>query len=59
MQGVRTVKNVELIEVTVEELGGALPVGGTEICFRDVHYVIIEATPPKVRSSRWKARQTG
>jgi hypothetical protein len=43
-------------EVTQEELGSSAPAAGTEIVFRGVRYRVVNATPPKVRSSRCDLR---
>jgi hypothetical protein len=50
------VKNVELIEVTLEEVGGAEPVTGSEVIYRNVRYCIIEVRPPKEGSRKWRPR---
>ena len=49
-------KNVELIQVALEDVGGAEPTIGSEIVFRNVRYRIIEARPPKEGSRRWRPR---
>jgi hypothetical protein len=53
------VKNVDLIEVSQEELGNSAPAAGTEIVLRGVRYRVVNATPPRVRSSRWKSKRPG
>jgi len=50
-------KKVELIEVTLEELGGEQPTAGIEVTIRGVRYRIMDAKPPKTRSSKWKRRK--
>jgi hypothetical protein len=50
------VKNVELIEVTLEDVGGAEPVIGSEVIYRNVRYHIIEVRPPKEGSRKWRPR---
>ena len=50
-------KNVDLIEVTLEDLGGVPPTAGTEIVLWNVRYRIIEARPPKDRTQKWRSRQ--
>lgn len=52
-------RNVDLIEVTQEELASVTPAAGTEIVVRGVRYRVLNATPPKVRSSRWKGKRPG
>ncbi len=51
-------KNVELIEVTLEELGGEQPTAGIEVTMRDIRYRVMELKPPKTRSSKWRRRKT-
>jgi hypothetical protein len=50
------VKNVDLVEVTQEELGNSAPAVGTELVIRGVRYRVLNASPPKVRSSRWRGK---
>lgn len=52
-------KNVDLIEVTQEELGSVTPAAGTEIVLRGIRYRVVNVTPPKIRSSRWKGTRSG
>jgi hypothetical protein len=52
-------KNVDLIEATVEELGGQQPLAGSEIVIRGIRYLIVEAKSPKAVSSRWKRKPVG
>ena len=50
-------KKVELIEVTLEELGGEQPTAGIEVPIRGVRYRIMEVKPPKTRSTKWRRRK--
>jgi hypothetical protein len=45
-------KNVDLIGVTLDELGGEFPVAGTEVCLRGLRYRVVNVKPPKPRSPR-------
>ena len=49
-------KNIDLIAVTVEELGNTHPEIGTEIVIRGIRYRIQDVKPPKVRSGRWSRK---
>ncbi len=49
-------KNIELIELTLEELGGEQPTAGSEIEMHGICYRILEVKPPKTRSSKWRRR---
>ena len=51
-------KNVELLEVTHDELGGQEPVAGDEVAIRGVRYRVMQVTPPKTKSSKWRRRET-
>jgi hypothetical protein len=50
------VKNVELLEVTLDELGGEKPAAGSEVTIRGIRYRVMEAQPPKTKSSKWRRR---
>jgi hypothetical protein len=50
-------KNVDLIEVTLEDLQGVSPSPSTEIVFQNVRYRILEVRPPKEKSRRWRPGQ--
>jgi len=50
-------KKVELIEVSLEELGGEQPTAGIEVTICGVRYRIMEVKPPKTRSSKWRRRK--
>lgn len=52
-----TLKKVELIEATLDELGGEQPVAGIEVTIRGVRYRIMDAKPPKTRSTKWRRRK--
>jgi hypothetical protein len=52
-------KNVDLIEVTLDELAGQQPIAGTEIVLRGVRYHIVNARPPRVVSGRWRRKAVG
>jgi hypothetical protein len=49
-------KNVDLIGVTLDDLGGELPAVGTEVCLRGLRYRVVNVKPPKPRSPRWWGR---
>ena len=49
-------KSIELIEVTVEELGGERPTAGSEVEIHGIRCRILEVKPPKTRSSKWRRR---
>ena len=49
-------KSIELIEVTVEELGGERPTAGSEVEIRGIRCRILEVKPPKTRSSKWRRK---
>jgi hypothetical protein len=46
-----TMARVELIAVSLEELGGATPTPGAEIALGGVRYRVLSVTPPKGRPS--------
>ena len=50
-------KNVERIELTLDDLGGKEPIAGNDLVLGGIHYRIMHVKPPKVRSSKWKRRQ--
>jgi hypothetical protein len=50
-------KNLDLIEVTLDDLLGTPPAAGTEIAFQNVRYRILEARPPKEHPRRWRLGQ--
>ena len=50
-------KNVDLIEVALEDLRGVPPSPGTEIAFQNVRHRILEARPPKESPRRWRPGQ--
>jgi hypothetical protein len=48
-------KNLELLELTAEELGGQEP--GTELRVRGVRYHVVEVTPPVVEPpAKWRKK---
>ena len=49
-------KNVELLEVTLDELGGSEPATGDEVTIRGVRYRVMQTQPPKTKSSKWRQR---
>jgi hypothetical protein len=51
------VENVDLIEVTLEDLGGVAPAAGTEIVIQNVRFRVIKARPPRESSCRRRPRQ--
>jgi hypothetical protein len=51
-----SMKNVDLIEATLIELGGTEPAAGSEIVIHGVRYRVLEAKPPKVDFSRWRRK---
>jgi len=52
-----TVKNVELLEVTLDEAGGREPTAGQELTIGGVRYRVMEVQPPKsTSSSKWRRR---
>ena len=55
----RSVKNIELIELTLEQLGGEPPTAGAEVRIDSRHFRILEVKPPKTRSSKWRRRAKG
>ena len=50
-------ENVELLELTLDQLGGEEPTVGNEFEFRGNHYRIMNVKLRQTRSSKWK-RQT-
>jgi len=50
-------KKLELIEVTLDELGGEQPAAGIEVTVRDIRYRVMDVKPPKTRSSKWRRRK--
>ena len=50
-------ENVELLELTLDQLGGEEPVVGNELEFRGNHYRIMHVELKQTRSKKWK-RQT-
>ena len=52
-------KNLELLELTSEELCGQEPEVGTELTIRGKPYHVVEATPPVVKPpSKWRRKPT-
>lgn len=51
-------KNVELREVTLDELGGEERATGSEVTIRGIRYRIMQVQPPKTKSSKWRRRET-
>lgn len=48
-------KNVQLLEATLDELGGVEPEPGSEVIYRDQRYRVVEVTPPVVKPpSKWR-----
>jgi hypothetical protein len=50
-------KNVELLEVTLDELGGEEPAAESEVTIRGVRYRVMQVQPPKTKSSKWRRRE--
>ncbi len=50
------VKNVKLLEATLDELGGEEPAAGSEVTIRGIRYRIMEAHLPKTKSLKWRRR---
>ena len=53
------VKNIELIELTLEELGGEPPTASSEVEIHGIRCRIMEVKPPKTRSSKWRRKAEG
>jgi hypothetical protein len=53
---VLVVKNVDLIGVTLDELGGEPPAVGTETCLQSTRDRVVNMKPPKEHSSCWRGR---
>ena len=51
------VTKIKLLEVTLEELGGEQPAAETEVTIRGVRYRVMQVTPPKTKSSKWRRRE--
>lgn len=49
-------KNVELLEVTLDELGGGEPTTGSEVTIRGIRYRVMQVQPPKTKPSKWRRR---
>ncbi len=49
-------KNIELIELTLEELGSDSPTAGSEVEIGGTRFRIVEVKPPKARSSKWRRK---
>ena len=49
-------KNVELLEVTLNELGGEEPAAESEVTVRGVRYRVMQVQPPKTKPSKWRRR---
>ncbi len=49
-------KNIELIELTLEELGGERPTAGSDVEIHGIRCRILEVKPPKTRSSKWRRK---
>lgn len=50
-------KNVQLLEVTLDELGGEEPAAESEVTVRGVRYRVMQVTPPKTKTSKWRRRE--
>ena len=50
-------KNVELLELTLDELGGEEPVAESEVTIRSIRYRVMQVQPPKTKSSKWRRRE--
>lgn len=50
-------KNVQLLEVTLNELGGEEPAVETEVTIRGIRYRVMQVTPLKTKSSKWRRRE--
>ena len=51
---VRAMKNVELIELTLDQLGGKEPIVGNDLVLSGIHYHIMHVKLTIARSSKWK-----
>jgi hypothetical protein len=52
------VKNVELLEVTLAQLGGEEPATGFEETIRGIRYRVVQVPPQKrTKSSKWRRRE--
>ena len=49
-------QKVNLLEVTLDELGGEEPAAGSEVTIRGIRYRVMEAQPPKTKSLKWRRR---
>jgi hypothetical protein len=52
----RTLKEIELIEVSLDELGGEQPTVGDEATIGGVLYLIMEVQSPKTKSTKWRRK---
>ena len=49
-------KNVKLLELTLDARGGEEPAAGSEITIGGISYRVIEVHAPKTKSSKWRQR---
>ena len=49
-------KNVQLLELTLDELGGEEPAAGSEVTICGIRYRVMQIQPPKTKSSKWRRR---
>jgi hypothetical protein len=52
----RPLKEIKLIEVSLDELGGEQPTVGHKATIHGVLYLIMEIQPPKTKSSKWRRK---
>jgi hypothetical protein len=52
-------KSVDLIEASVDELGGVVPTAGAEVVLGGVRYQVLHVIPPRERSSRRGVKRAG
>jgi len=50
-------KNVDLIEVSLDELGGMPPEAGAEVVLKGVRYHVLGVTPPKGQPPQWSRKR--
>ena len=50
-------KNVQLLELTLDELGGEEPATGSEVTIRGISYRVMQVQRPKTKSSKWRRRE--
>jgi hypothetical protein len=50
------VKNVKLLEMTLDELSGEEPAAGDEVTIRGICYRVMQVQAPKTKPSKWRRR---